>query len=96
MFYANCMCLITSSLFWTALTALFTGCLFVAAWYQLLRINKTTSANLLIDFKTTFFTPENRKLFALIDRKQLTFFDSENFEIFNGKNSKVDAFEVDE
>jgi hypothetical protein len=60
MFYTDVMCLITSSIFWTALTALFTGCLFAVAWSQLIKINKTTSANFLIDFKNNFFTPENR------------------------------------
>jgi hypothetical protein len=57
MIYTNVMGIVTSSTFWTALAALFTGALFVVAWCQLNKINKTTSANPLIDFKNNFLLP---------------------------------------
>jgi hypothetical protein len=48
-------------------TAVFTACLFIVAWWQLGKINKTSSADFLHRFKIDFFNDKTRLLIVLIE-----------------------------
>ena len=64
----------------TAAIAFFTAFLFFVAYFQLKKLNKTSSADFIVRFKDTFFTDHNRKLLGLIDEKLLKY-DGNSFEI---------------
>lgn len=58
---------------WGAVTAVFTAALFILGWWQLHKINKTTSADFLHRFVVDFFTPDTRYLIMLIDMGWIVF-----------------------
>jgi hypothetical protein len=58
---------------WESITAIFTAALFILGWWQLNKLNQTTSADFLHHFVEDFFTPETRYLIILFDMGWITF-----------------------
>lgn len=91
--------MLMSELFWTVVALLlvpvFTAGLYFVAKQQLIDLNKTTSAELLIKFKNDFFTSENRKIFRLICDERLMF-DSGIFRNNDYVDGKIDPYEIDD
>jgi hypothetical protein len=83
---------------WEPITAISTVALFVIGYWQLYKLNQTTSADFLHHFVVDFFTPETRYLIMLFDMGWITF-DSKDpiakFHISKDNEAKKVANELD-
>jgi len=66
---------------WIDWTAVFTACLFIVAWWQLGKINKTSSADFMLKLKNDLFNDKTTLLIQLIDYNSLKFIIPDNDQI---------------
>ncbi|HUD04602.1 MAG TPA: hypothetical protein VMR59_01290 [Patescibacteria group bacterium] len=85
--------------FWAMITAIATVLLFIFGYIQLLSLSRTSKSDFIHRFKNDFFTEETRKLFDLIDRNMIKFFDKQANSYFqknDGKGKKYYTSEIDD